>query len=294
MLEKIRYLTEAFFVKVFFHIFHVMPFQTASGIGSFLGKKIGPLLSVNKTAHRNIQRAFPNFTEEDITKTIEGMWDNLGRTVAEFPHMQTIKGAQLDNLVIFEGLENIDKAKETNCPIIFFSGHFSNWEMVPKTMYEKGCPSTIVYRKSNNPYVDKMILTVRNNYQKGAIPKGPIGAKQLLKAILAKEPVGILVDQKQNDGIAVPFFGHEAMTASAVAKLALRYDCVLIPIRTFRIDKCSFKTIVSPPLELQKTEDGDKDILTLMTTINSLFENWIREYPSQWFWVHNRWSDKRN
>jgi len=99
----------------------------------------------------------------------------------------------------------------------------------------------------------------------------------------------MLVDQKMNNGIAVPFFGRPAMTAPALAQLALRFDCPVVPARVVRLNGAHFQLIVYPPLEVAKTGDREHDTLTLMTQVNTMIEGWIRERPEQWLWLHNRW-----
>jgi KDO2-lipid IV(A) lauroyltransferase len=101
----------------------------------------------------------------------------------------------------------------------------------------------------------------------------------------------MLVDQKMNDGIAVPFFGRDAMTAPAIAELALRYDCTVLPARVERLPGAKFHVTVFPPHPLPTSGDKAADVLALMTTINATLEGWIRERPGHWFWLHRRWPD---
>ena len=218
------------------------------------------------------------------------MWDNLGRVAGEFPHMASFKGEDYSKIVEVEGAEYIKQAGDSGKTTMFFSGHFANWEIVPKTIFEKGCPSiNLVYRKSNNPYLDKLILDIRGNYQSGCMPKGTKGARMIIKAIKQNQHIGMLVDQKQNDGIAVPFFGRDAMTAPAIASLALKYDLQLIPLQVLRVKGPKFIVKVSEPFKFDNTGDDKKDTLIAMTRINSILEGWVKQEPSQWFWVHNRW-----
>jgi KDO2-lipid IV(A) lauroyltransferase len=101
----------------------------------------------------------------------------------------------------------------------------------------------------------------------------------------------MLVDQKLNDGIPVPFFGRDAMTAPALAILALRFDCSVVPIRMVRLNGARFRMISEPPLPLPKTGNAEADRRTLMIAVNQVVERWIREHPEQWLWVHRRWPD---
>ena len=101
----------------------------------------------------------------------------------------------------------------------------------------------------------------------------------------------MLVDQKLNDGIAVPFFGRPAMTAPALGLLALRVDCTVLPTRVERLNHARFRLTLYPPLELPRSGDRDANVAALMTAVNTTLEGWIRERPEQWFWVHSRWPD---
>jgi KDO2-lipid IV(A) lauroyltransferase len=99
----------------------------------------------------------------------------------------------------------------------------------------------------------------------------------------------MLVDQKMNDGIPVPFFGRKAMTSQGIAKLALQFNYPIVPCQIIRKKGCYFKQIIYPPLSINKTGDDEKDCYNIMLEINQIFEKWIIQNPSQWFWFHNRW-----
>jgi KDO2-lipid IV(A) lauroyltransferase len=94
-----------------------------------------------------------------------------------------------------------------------------------------------------------------------------------------------------NDGIAVPFFGREAMTAPAAARLALRFDCAVVPVRVERLPRAHFRIVADPPIDYRRTGDTERDTLALMTQVNQVLERWIRDKPEQWFWLHRRWPE---
>ena len=103
--------------------------------------------------------------------------------------------------------------------------------------------------------------------------------------------VSLLADQKLNEGIAVPFFGRPAMTAPALALLALRFGCAILPARVERLRGARFRLTLYPPLDMPRSGDRDGDVMTIMTAVNATLEAWISERPEQWFWVHSRWPD---
>jgi Kdo2-lipid IVA lauroyltransferase/acyltransferase len=113
----------------------------------------------------------------------------------------------------------------------------------------------------------------------------------MIAAMQERRSIAMLVDQKMNDGIAVPFFGRDAMTAPALARLALRYGCAVVPVRVDRLEGARSRITAEPPLDLPKTGNMEADTRAIMTRVNQVLESWIRERPDHWFWLHRRWPE---
>jgi KDO2-lipid IV(A) lauroyltransferase len=133
------------------------------------------------------------------------------------------------------------------------------------------------------------LLMHRNPGEGEMIPKGARGARRALELLKAGEHLGIMADQKLNDGIAIPFFGRDAMTAPAMAQFARRFDCPIVPVRVERLGGARFKVTHYPPRMVTRTDDKQVDIRAFMVEINEMLEDWITERPEQWLWLHNRW-----
>ena len=261
----------------------------ASALGGWLGRIVGPYLRVSKIARNNIKNTFPNLSEKNLQKVILEMWDNLGRTAAEHCHLDKFKPYIKDSRVEVSGIQYLEKIRKDGAPALFFSAHLANWEVTSLGASELGINVHLVYRRANNPFFDKLIMKTRDNVNKKLFPKGPEGARAIIKKIKNGESVAMLVDQKMNDGIAVPFFGRDAMTAPAIAELSMRYKCPIIPVRVERTTGAYFKITVYPPLNNSIQTDKNIDSKVIMTKINELLESWIEEKPAQWLWIHKRW-----
>jgi Kdo2-lipid IVA lauroyltransferase/acyltransferase len=120
-------------------------------------------------------------------------------------------------------------------------------------------------------------------------PKGARGARGALAHLARGGYLGMLVDQKMNDGIPVEFFGRTAMTAPALAAMALRFRCPVIPGRIRRLGPARLRLEVEPSLTLPDSGDRQQDIATLMRTVNATLERWITDEPGAWLWLHRRW-----
>ncbi len=273
---------------VVYGVFAVLPVEFASRFGGWLGRGIGPLLPVHRRATRNIMRAMPELSPTEARRIIGAMWDNLGRVVAEFPHLERItRNAGAGGRVEIVGAENVERGAAS----ILFSGHFSNWEVFAFCARDFGVSYAQIHRAANNPIVDRMLRRIRRLSENDIMPKGAQGARKAIAVLRDGRRLDMLVDQKMNDGIAVPFFGRPAMTAPAAARLGLRFGCALLPARLDRIGGCRFRLSFHAPLELTDSGDRQADVLAAMTRVNALLESWIRDRPDQWLWLHRRWPE---
>lgn len=275
---------------IFFALTKLLPIRWASAFGGLLGRSVGPGLGVTKRAWKNIAIAFPELTREETERLILAMWDNLGRTVMEYPLLNRILVSGPDAHVELIGSEYLELLKQDGKPGLFFSGHIANWEIPAICVAKRGLTPHLIYRSPNNPHVEKLFQR-RHLKDSTLIQKGARGARTALKALMQGGHLGMLVDQKMNDGIGVPFFGHNAMTAPALAQLALKFDCPVIPIRVERLGGLKFRVTCYPPLEINRSGDKTADILAVTTQVNQILEDWIRQQPAQWLWLHNRWPD---
>ncbi|PPR79101.1 MAG: Lipid A biosynthesis lauroyltransferase [Alphaproteobacteria bacterium MarineAlpha2_Bin1] len=282
MIKILQYRAEFYGLKLFFGILKLFPIEFASKMGGIIGKIIGPRLNSNITAINNFTKAFPEQNENEINQNLIKMWDNFGRTLAEYPFLHIFRYE--NDRVTIEGEENLKKC-DGNSSIIF-SGHFANWEVMA-TVIASLSDLVLVYRAPNNPLVDNIIRKYRKAISLNQVRKGPQGAKELINFIKKGTNLGMLVDQKQNDGLPIQFFGREAMTPTAIARLSLKYKLRLIPVSIERKSGPRFHIKIHKRLEVNLEKD---DTFTIMKKINEFLEVSIQKNPSQWLWMHKRWN----
>lgn len=272
-------------------LFGVLPLDRASALGAWIGRNLGPHFPVHRTAERNIAMALPELDEAQRRTALLGMWDNLGRVLGEYPHLGEfdIGSPAAKGRIDVIGGEHVEAIRGSGKPAIFFSAHYGNWELMGLAAFQYDLPLVQVYRAANNPLTEEILQNLRKPVGGRHIPKGMQAARELLKALKQNEALAMLVDQKLATGIPVPFFGRDAMTAPAIAEMALRADCPVVPAHVERLNGARFRIIVEPPIHLENTGDRERDVLAAMTLINRKLEDWIRARPDHWFWVHKRW-----
>lgn len=263
----------------------------ASALGSWLARRLGPRFKVHRLADRNLARAMPDLTDDQRAAALDGMWDNLGRVLAEYPHLDDLKPDTPDQLGHIEviGLDILKKIQDSGKPAIFFSAHFANWELLSLVAFRHGLPLVHVYRAANNPLTDEILRQLRVPVGGRHIPKGAEAAREMIRALKRGESIALLMDQKLNNGVAVPFFGRDAMTAPAIAEFALRFGCPVVPAHAERLGGTRFRITIEAPIAFTPTDDREADVYNALLAINRKIEAWIRARPAQWFWVHKRW-----
>lgn len=279
---------QALAATLLYAAFRLLPLDWASGLGGFLGRTVGPRLRLSDRARRNLRRAMPELSDTEVERVVRGMWDNLGRTAAEFPHLASLDFGPGGHAEIV-GSEHVEALRDDGKPGIFFAAHLGNWETVSLAADRHGLPLDRVYREANNRLVEWLYRRGRSSVAGELVPKGREGARRLIRSLMAGGHLGLMVDQKMNDGIPVPFFGIEAMTASALGELAVRFGCPLAGIRAVRLDGARVRIVIEPPVTFEATGDRQADARRVMEYVNGRIEAWVREHPEQWLWLHNRW-----
>ena len=268
---------------------HKLTFDQISAFGGWLVGLIGPMTSKHTIARIGLKTAFPEAHDVQIKSWLKSQWINTGRTFGEFPLMHRLKVFD-DQRVTLIGKDRLDSLIASKKPAVIVTGHFANWEVMAAVLTQSGLPVQITYRKINNPYIDKRVRSQRQAYgTKLLIQKsGARGARQILDALSKGESVALMNDQKFNQGLSLPFFGVDAMTAPGPTRLSLRSGAILQPISITR-DKARFTMTFHDPIDLQKSGDDLADTEDGVRKINRFLEDRIRDNPDQWFWVHRRW-----
>lgn len=287
-----RYPLELIGAVFFCTLFRLLPIDWVSAIGGFIGRHIGPHLRVSWVARYNLMKVFPEKTTVEIDEIVVNMWDNLMRTFVEYPHLRWLC-SHYENRIEFVNFEEIEALRDDGEAGILFSAHIGNWETSSILGVKAGMALHRIYRPANNPYVEWMFRYFRKKIQGRLVPKGMSGFRQIVDLLHKKEHLAMLIDQKMLKGVACNFFGYPAMTTPSLASLVLKHNYPAIPVRSQRLKGAHYRLTVEPPLTIEKTGDNEKDIRRFMGKANAILERWIRDDPSQWLWVHNRWTESK-
>lgn len=291
--RRLRHYLEAAGFLLVMGFFRLFPIDGASSIGAWIGRNLVAPTPLSRRAAANLRQAFPEKNEAEIREIVTAMWDNLGRVMGEYPHLDEIHWRGPEARIELTGIENVEAAKARGKGFIILSGHLANWEIMPIVGREYGFTGAVVVRPANNPYVNRWLDAVRSRTgMKEQLAKGASGTRRAFSLLRRGEALCLLVDQRASEGILVPFFGRDAFTTPAPAALALKLGAVILPISNQRLGGARFHVHAHPMIELPSTGDPAKDLIDLTAAITRFVEDRVRERPSEWLWIHKRWVDK--
>ena len=285
-MNKIKYFFQFLFILIFFLIFKIIGLKNSSALGGKLFKIIGPFFRSSDLIYKNIKKALPNEPQDKIIKIINEMWGNYGRIFAEYMFIKKFREDRYQKNIILEGQEILNKIKDKGAPVVFVSGHFSNFELMAMQIEKSGINLSTIYRPLNNSFLNHLMEKIRKNFIcKKQIKKGISGMRELIKLHKKNYSTALMIDQRVTEGIKSIFFNHEAFTTTIPAQLVKKFGVPIVPIYIERFDEIKFKMMVYDPIYFTK----ESSVKIITDKLNKILEKMILKNPEQWIWSHNRW-----
>ncbi len=290
-MKSIKYFFEFLSTISLLLTFKIIGFRNASNFGGAIGRIFGPLFRSKEVTKKNIEIGLGKISKEKENEIINGMWSNIGRTFAEYAYLKDFRFNKLNfNHINIVGINHLEEIKQKNEPVIFYSAHLANFELMAMELEKFGIKCAAIYRPLNNFFLNPLMEYLRIKYIcPNQIPKGRVGMREIVNKFKNNYSIALMVDQRVSEGPRVSFFGKPAHTTTIPAQLSLKYDCSLVPIFLERKNDLNFEMIVHEPYKIVKTGNSDKDINNITLKINQTVEKMIIKNPRQWIWSHNRW-----
>ena len=290
-MKTIKYFFEFITVITLFFIFKIIGLKNASNLGGMMGKVFGPLFRSKSITKKNIKIGLGEISKENEKEIINAMWSNIGRTFAEYVFLKDFKfnRTNFDHMQI-NGANHLDEIKKNNDPVIFYSGHFANFELMAMELNKSGIKCAAIYRPLNNFFLNPLMEYIRMKYIcPNQIPKCRMGMREIIAKVKDGYSIALMVDQRVSEGPRTLFFNKLAHTTTVPAQLALKYNCKLVPISIERKEGTNFEIDIHHPYKIEKTGNDEEDTKNITLKINQIIEKMIIKNPKQWIWSHNRW-----
>ena len=285
-MKQIKYFFEFIIISSLFLVYKVLGLKISSFLSGKLFEFLGPLFRPKKTIKSNIQRAIPQIDLLELNKIKKSMWNNYGRTLAEYMFLKDFRNNKLTSNINLEGKEILEDIKHEKTPVIFISGHFSNFELMAMQIEMSGVDLAAIYRPLNNTFLNVLMERIRKKYIcKNQIKKGTGGIRELLKLYKKGHSIALMIDQRVSEGIKSKFFNQDAFTTTIPAQFIKKFNCKVVPIYIERHNEINFNIKIEKPIEFLKTDSREK----ITRDLNIWLEKMILKNPREWIWSHDRW-----
>ena len=285
-MKKIKYFFEFVIISLLFFIYKILGLNISSFISGKIFELFGPLFRSKKIIKSNIQRAIPKTNHQEINDIKKDMWKNYGRTLSEYMFLKNFRNNELKSNIYLEGEEILDKIKNEKTPVVFVSGHFSNFELMAMQIEKSGVNLATIYRPLNNIFLNILMERIRKKYIcKNQIKKGTGGIRELLKLYKKGYSIALMIDQRVSEGAKSKFFDEDAFTTTIPAQFVKKFNCKVVPIYIERFNNINFNIKIEEPIEFSK----DASTAKITRDLNIWLEKMILKNPGKWIWSHNRW-----
>jgi KDO2-lipid IV(A) lauroyltransferase len=292
-MNKLFRLVEAGFLIFLSLPLAVLPMRLSLKAGELLGLFVFSLWkSRRKIAIENLSKAISAGqikTHDQAEQIIRENFKNFGRSLIEVIKIYYGFGRPLIDSVVMEGAKHFHAAKTKNKGVIFITGHCGNWELMALTTGLRFSDVSIVARPIDNPYLNRFIERVRKRYGNSIIyKKGAL--KPIMQTLKKNHIVGILMDQAviASEGYVIDFLGRGAWTTKMPALLARKTGAAVLPAFIHRTAK-GHRMVIYPEIVLSRNENKEQAIKEDTIKFSGFIEEYIKEHPTEWLWIHRRW-----
>jgi KDO2-lipid IV(A) lauroyltransferase len=271
-----------------------LPRRLTLAIGRGLGRLLGDLdrrhLAI---AAANLRAAFPAWDEARVLRTARGVYAHFGSVLFDILWLQARTPEQIRALVEVRGAEHVEKAMAAGRGALMVTCHIGNWELHGVAHGLLFGAIHVVARPLDNPLLDRRLCALRTIGGNTVVYKQRALA-QILRALREGGGIAILIDQnvQPGDGLFVDFFGRKAATTTVAAALAVKTGCALVPCRTELLRDGRYRLTYAPAVEWTPSGDRQRDVACLTQRLTRQIEDWVRETPEQWLWMHRRWKTR--
>ena len=268
----------------------IRPGWRATALFYFLFIPVRLIAPRKKVAQKNIELVFPDKTDAEKKKMLDGSYRSMIWTGIEMLSWQRDPSLVDKWIVEIEGREHMDEAFARGKGVIVVSAHCGNWEHAAAWL-GRNCKGVGVVRHSDDPFQRELIDTLRRNGGLRTLGKDEPMTRAV--GILRKnELIGLAADQHGGgDGIMVPFFGHETSTFQGAAVFAWISGAPILPYQSIRIEPFRFRLVIGPPIEWEKGKDREATFKSLTAKVNLELEKIIHRAPEQYLWQHKRFKE---
>jgi len=296
LLKRIRIDAAYLAILAVIGVFRILPRRAALALGSFLGR-VAPYLARHelRLAREHLTIAFGGEKDNgEISRLARETFRYLALNFVDTIRLRRMSGKDIISVSIPHNMDRFTHALEQGQGVIGLTSHAGCWELLGAYLAASGFPVAAIARRLYDPRLEDILLDTRRHFGMFNISRG-YDTREIIRVLKKGYLLGILIDQDTKvKGEFVDFFGRPAHTATAAAQLSLRYGSPILPIMTWRDENHMHHIWIGEPVEIEPSDDNERDIAELTARCSKATEDFIREHPEQWVWFHRRWKTNRS
>ncbi len=284
MTKNFNYFFQAVVIYFLYILGLILGKTLSKKIFSSIFSTVGPYFKSKKIINENLSIFKDNLSDPERDTIVSNMWKNYGKTFIEYIYLGFYR--KNNSHMVIEGGEILRDIIKKNKPVIFISGHFSNFELMSMEISKKDIKLATIYRPLNNFFLNPLMEFLRRKYVcKNQIRKGFSGVRESIEYINKGYSIALMIDQRVSEGEKINFFGKPALTTTLPAQLSLKFGLPIIPVFIERLNDERFKIKF-----FDKIDSNDfNNKIEISTKLNQVLEKMIEKNPNEWIWTHNRW-----
>lgn len=267
-------------------------------IGRFIGRLMFLLAwDRRRVTLENLQLAFGGaMSNAERGRLARRNFEHLGMLAVEFFRIRRWDQKEIADRLVIEGKKNFDLAwaPGTN-GIYYITAHYGSFEILAALSKFLGLRGNLIVTKAPNRFVNERMLFRRGGDESGLriLPHKGI-VKRVIRGLKNGEMAVVLADQRGDDTrpVWVDFFGVKVLANGVFAKFAMNGEAHTFPVVATRLPDGRYLCRFEKEIPIQVTGDYDQDLAVNSQRFHRVFEKWLREDPSQGFWMHRKFKRK--
>ena len=286
-MKTIKYFVQYLVILFFFSIFKLIGLNYSRNISAWIFVRLGFYLKKNKIINQNLSNVYMNMDQQKKIEIAKNVWSNYGKIFAEYVFIKDFRNnPNISKSIVVENSEILKKIKIQSEPVIFISGHFSNFELMAMSIEKLGIDLAAIYRPLNNIFLNPTMEDIRKKYIcKKQIPKGISGTKKILQHFKNGTSIALMIDQRVSEGIMSELFDKKALTTTIPGQFIRKFNAKIVPVYIERLPEDNFKIKFYQPINFE----NNSSIEIITKKLNKILEEMINKNPDQWIWTHDRW-----
>ena len=274
-----------------FETLRLLPTEACSNLGAALGRTMGRKGSPRDDARARalLTALYPSAARDETEAKLARLWENVGRTFAEFavlPRMLPENRATLSDPVFLDAVYADDR------PLIGCYMHLGNWELLGGHLLahpriDAARPMITVMMPRGNRAHGLIAARVRRALPAQVVKMSRTVWRTVLETLRQPRSIAcIAVDEIADRRVYAPHFGRRLRTngnLGKIVRLAAQTGARIMPCYSERLPGVRFISHTLPLIEVGTARLVDEALAAKVAVLDAIYAPIVRKLIDQWY-----------